>query len=188
MVPLKCLSNFWRTLEIPLINCEINLILSHFDIKATTFAIADTKLDVPVVTLSIQDNAKLLEPLKSGFKKTINWKKYQPKVSSERQNHYLDFLIDPSFLGVNRLFVLSFESKNDRTVHTKYYLPTVKMKDYNAMINGKIFFDQPVKSSMRTYDNIRKIATGQGDDYTTGCLLDYNYFNTYDKMIAIDSS
>ena len=67
MVPLKCLSNFWRTLEMPSINCEINLILSHFDTKATTFAITDTKLDVPVVTLSVQDNAKLLEPLKIRF-------------------------------------------------------------------------------------------------------------------------
>ena len=95
-------------------------------------------------------------------------------------------MIDPSFQGVNRLLVLLFENKNDRTVHTKYYLPTEEMKDYNVMIDGKNVFDQPVKCSVRTYDNIRKIATGQGDDYTTGCLLDYDYFNNYYKMIAID--
>ena len=158
------------------------------DRKATTFAKTDTKLYVPVVTLSTQDNAKLLEQLKSGFKRTINWNKYQPKVSPERQNQYLDFLIDPSFQGVNRLFVLSFENEEDRKVHTGYYLPKGEIKDYNVMVDVKNFFDWPIKSDMRTYDNIRKIATGQGDDYTTGCLLDYNYFNNYYKMIAIDLS
>ena len=95
-------------------------------------------------------------------------------------------MIGLNFQGVNRLFVLLFEHENDRTVHTKYYLPTVEIKDYNVMIDGKNFFDQPVKSSVRTYDDIRKMATGQGDDYTNGCLLDYNYFNNYYKMIAID--
>ena len=122
--------------------------------KATTFVITDTKLYVPVVTLSTQDNAKLHEQLKSCFKRTINWNKYQLKISPERQNQYLDFLIDPRFQGVNRLFVLSFENENDRTVHTKYYLSNVEIKDYNVMIDGKNFFDQPVKSSVRKYDKI----------------------------------
>ena len=158
------------------------------DIKGTTFAITDTKLYVPVVTLSIQDNAKLLEQLRSGFLRTINWNKYQPKVSTERQNQYLKFLTDSSFQVINRLFVLSFENENNRTVLTKDYLQTVEIKDYNVMINGKRLFDQPVKSTVRTFDNIQKIATGQGDDYTTGCLLDYNYFNNYYKMIAIGLS
>ena len=147
MVPLKYLSNFWRTLEMPLINCEINLILTWSDkcvlsndTKATTFAIAGTGLYVPIVTLSTQDNAKLLEQLKSGFKRTVNWNKYQPKVSPEKPNQYLDFLIDPSFQRGNRLFVLSFENEEDRTVHTKYYLPPVEIKDCNVMIDGKNFF------------------------------------------------
>ena len=95
----------------PLINCEINLILTWSEdcvissaTGATKFKITDTKLYVPVVTLSNQDNAKLLQQLKSGFKRTINWNKYQPKVSPERQNQYLDFLIDPSFQRINILF------------------------------------------------------------------------------------
>ena len=182
-VPLKYLSNFWRTLEMPLINCEFNLILTWSSTCVITnstgagrFAITDTKLYVPVVTLSTQDNAKLLEQLKSGFKRTINWNKYQPKVSPERQNQYLDFLIDPSFQGVNRLFVLSFENEEDRKVHIGYYLPKVEIRDYNVMIDRKNFFDQPVKSYLRKYDNIWKITTGQGYYYTAGCLLDYNYF------------
>ena len=116
MVSLKYSSNFWRTLEMPLINYEINLILTWSDnvlsndTKATTFAITNTKPYVPVVTLSTQHNAKLLEQFKSGFKRTINWNKYQPKVSPERKNQYSDFLIDLSFQGVNRLFVSSFEN------------------------------------------------------------------------------
>ena len=92
-VPLKYLSNFWRTLEMPLSNCEINLILTWFEdcvISSekhgeTKFKITDTKLYVPVVTLSTQDNTKLLQ-LKSGFKRAINWNKYQTKVLAEGQN------------------------------------------------------------------------------------------------------
>ena len=137
--------------------------LSH-DTAAATFAITDTRLYVLVATLSAQHNAELLEQLRSDFKRTITWNKCQPKGSSERQNKCLDFLIDPSFQGANRLFVLSFENENDRTVQTKYYLPTVEIKDYNAMICGKKYFDREVKSSVRTYDNIKKIATNHRDN------------------------
>ena len=99
-----------------------------------------------------------------------------------------DNLVDPSFQGVSRLFVLSFENENDRTSHSTYYLPKVEIKDYNVMIDGRNFFDQPINSMTKTYENIRKIAIGQGDDYTTGCLLDYPYFKDHYKMIAIDLS
>ena len=83
---------------------------------------------------------------------------------------------------------MSFENSTDRTVHTKYYLPAVEIKDYNVMIDGLNIFDPPVKNNLKTYDNIQKIAIDQGDDYTAGYLLDYNYLNNYDKMIAIDLS
>ena len=109
-------------------------------------------------------------------------------MSTEEQNQYLDFLIDPSFQGVNRLFASSLENEGDKKVHTGYHLPKLEIKDCNVMIYGKNFFDQPVKSDERTYDNIQKIATGQGDDYTTACLLDYNYFKDHYKMTAIDLS
>ena len=116
--------------------------------------VTDTKLYVPVVTLPTQDNPKLLEQLKSGFKRTINWNKYHAKVAAQ-----LDFLIDPS--------------------NTTYYLPLVEIKGWWAS-----FFDQPVKNNSTTY-NTQKIATGQGDNYTTGCLLNYAYFKNY-KIVAID--
>ena len=88
------------------------------------------------------------------------------------RNRYLNYLISPSFQGGNRLFVLSFEIENDKRSHSTYYLPIVEIKDYNVMINGRNFFDQPINSITKTYENIRGIAAGQGDNYTTGCLLD----------------
>ena len=95
------------------------------------------------------------------------------------QNRYLNFLIERSFQGVNRLFVLSFENEEDRRSYKKYYLLTVETKNYNVMSDGINFFDQPVKNDLRTYGNIKKIANGQGDDCTTGCLLDFPLFQKY---------
>ena len=128
---------------------------------------------VPVVTVVTQDNAKRLQQLKSGFKSVDNWNKYLSKPELLAQNPNLNHLVEPSFQGVNRLFVLAFENYTQRTSHSGYYLPNVEIKNYNVMINGENFFDQPIKNNKVTYENIRKIATGQGDDYTTGCLLDY---------------
>ena len=96
--------------------------------------------------------------------------------------------MEPSFQEVNRLFVLAFENDAQRISNKRYYIPNVEIKDYNVMIDGKNFFDQPVKNNKVTYKNIRKIATGQGDVYATGCLLDYIYFKNYYKMIAVDLS
>ena len=198
MVPLKYLSNFWRTLEMPLINCEVNLILTWSSTcvliatvnpnQAAIFEITDTKLYVPVVTLSTQENITFPQQLKSGFKRVINWNKYLSKPELLGQNPNLNHLVEPSFQRVNRFFVLAFENDNHRANDERYYLPTVEIKDYNIMINGENFFDQPIKNNKVTYDNTRKIATGQGDDYTTGCLLDYLYFADTYKMIAVDLS
>ena len=195
IVPLKYLSNFWRTLEMLLINCEVNLILTWSKDCVITnstgekkIAITETKLNVPVVTLPTKDNEKLLQELKSGFTKTISWNKYEPSIKTFAQNRYLNYLINPSFQEVSRLFVLSFENENDRTSHSNYHLPKVEIKDYNVMKDGINFFDQPINSISKTYENIRKIATGKGDDYTTGCLLDYPSFKENYKMIAVDQS
>ena len=137
MVPLKHLMEyyFWRTFEMPLINCKITLTLpwskNCFLVAGTTanqepkFKITDTKPYVPVVTLSIQDNIKLLKQLESGFKRTIIWNKYQSKITEQVQNRYLEFLIDPSLQGVNKLLVSSFEDKNVRKCYKQHFLPTV---------------------------------------------------------------
>ena len=135
VVPLKHLSNFWKILDIPLIHCEINLILIGSENcvitnKATTdagpdadaavaainnptnatFKMKDTKLYVPVVTLSTEDDNKLLEQLKTGFRRTMKWNKYRSEVTKQAKTINLNYLIDPKFNKVNRLFVLSFES------------------------------------------------------------------------------
>ena len=128
----------------PLINYEVELLLTwskNCVISSATgetkFAITETKLYVPVVTLSTEDNAKLLQQLKSNFKRKINWNKYESSIKTFAQNRYLNYLINPSFQGVNRLFVLSFENENDRVPHSTYYLPNVELKDYNVMIDGR---------------------------------------------------
>ena len=115
-----------------LINCEVNIILTWSQDCVITnstgdgkFAVTETKLYLPVVTLSTNDNEKLLQQLKYGFKKAISWNKYESGIKTFAQNRYLNYLINPSFQGVNRLFVLSFESENDRASHSNYYLPKV---------------------------------------------------------------
>ena len=133
----------------PLINCEINLILvwsancvivsAAVPNHVATFSRTDTKRYVPVVTLSTQDNVKLLDQLKSGFKRTTNWNKYQSKASIQVQKQYLDYLIVPSFQGVNKLFVLLFEDYAHQTSHYRYFLSTVEIKECNVTIDKKTF-------------------------------------------------
>ena len=143
----------------------------------TKLSITDTKPYVPVVLSSTEDNVKLLKRLESGFKRAINWNKYQLKLTQQAQNRYLDYLIDASFHGVNGFFGWSFQN---------WYLPKMEIKDYNAIINEKKFFGQPVKNDLMAHNKIWKIETG--DDCTTGCLLDYLYFKKHYELIATDLS
>ena len=144
----------------PLINCEVELsinwsancviIYRNVNNQVPTFTITETNVYVPVVTLSTQDNEKLLQ-LKSGFKRKINWNKYLAKPELLAQNANSNYLIQPKFQGVNRLFVLAFENDQQRTSNKIYYIPNVEIKDYNVMIDGKNFFDQPVKNDKVTW-------------------------------------
>ena len=102
--------------------------------------------------------------MKSGFKRTTNWNKYQSKITIQERNRYLDYLIDPSFQGLNRRFVLSFENNTGRKSYEEYYLLRVEIKDYNVMIDGRNISHQPVNNNLKTCENIQKITTGQGDD------------------------
>ena len=131
----------------PLINCQINIFLTwsancviiYTDVanQNTTFAITETKLYVPVATLSTQGNAKLWRQLESSFKRTINWNKYLSKPELLAQNPNLNILVEPSFQEVNTLFVLASENDAQKTSNKRYYLPNVEIKDYNVMIDGK---------------------------------------------------
>ena len=206
-IPLKYLGNFWRSLDIPLINCEITLVLSWYKecvlvgkafrgppaaaanrINSPTnakFEINDCKLYVAVVTLSAENDNKLLEQLKSGFRITIKWNKYMSQMSNQNKNNNLNYLIDPTFSNVNRLFVLSLENEDDRTSYYKYYMPNVEIKDYNVLIDGNAFFELPIKNIEETYEKIIQITDYSGY-YTRGNLLDYEYFKEHYKLIAID--
>ena len=201
-VPLKYLSNFWRSLEMPLINCKIHLELNWTKdcvmstIADTTFKITNTKLYFPTVTLSSKNNVKLVKLLEEGFKRPVYWNEYQIKIETKNvdNNNLTRFLLEASFQGVRRLFVHAFDNtdnsakKVERNSHTKYFLPRVNITNYNVLIDGRNFYDQPINDLVKQYDEIRKTATGQGDDYTTGCLLDYQYFKDHYNLIAVDLS
>ena len=115
------------------------IIYTDVNNQVPTFTITETNLYIPIVTLSTQDNSKLLPQLTNGFKITITWNKYLAKPELLARNANLSHLIESSFQGVNRLFVLAFENDAKRTRN-------VEIKDYNVMIDRKIFFDQPVRN------------------------------------------
>ena len=192
-VPLKYLSNFWRSLEVPLINCKVDLSLKWYErclltaANTATFKITDAKLYVPIVTLSIEDNSKLSKLLNKGFKRPIYWNEYKVtpnkivEIAVVNDLKHIRELLDSSCQGVKRLFVLAYNNtaSNDQVSvdsYKKYFLPRVKIDNYNTDIDGRNFYDQPINDSIKQYGEIRKISKGQGDDYTTGCLLDYSYF------------
>ena len=152
----------------------------------TTFEITDTKLYVPAVTLSTEDDNKLLQQLKTGFTRTIKWQKYTSEMPNPTEIHNLNYLIDPTFSKVNRFFVLSFKNDQDRTSFTKFYTPKVEIKDFNVLIDGKGFFDVPIKNKEETYEKIIEIS--KNNDHKTGNLLDYDYFSNHYKLIVIDLS
>ena len=150
------------------------------------FKITDCKFYVPVVTLSAENDNKLLEQLKTGFKRTITWNKYRSEMSNQTKNNNLNYLIDPAFTNVNRLFVLTFENEDDRTSFSKHYVPKVEIKDFNVLIDGKPFFEIPVKNKEEAYEAI--IEMSKNNNYTAGNLLDYEYFKDHYKLIATELS
>ena len=114
--------------------------------------------------------------VKEGFKRTIFWNKYRSEITAQAKSNNLDYLIDPTFININRLFVLSFKNgDNDPTRDSfkKYYMSLVEIKDFNVLIDNKPFFDQPVKKKQEVYQKL--IEMSRNDDYTTGNLLDFSY-------------
>ena len=124
------------------------------------------------------------------------WKQSKSKIGTKEAdaNNLERYPVDASFQGVNRLFILAFDNTNyganrvERDSHRKYFLQGVNITNYNVLINGKKFYDQPINDQIKKYDEIRKIATGKGDDYTTGFLLDYQYFKDHYQLIVVDLS
>ena len=192
-IPLKYLVNFWRALNIPLIGCEVflelkwdkNCVITSLEQRdIATLAINDCKLCVPEVTLSKDDEIKLLTNLKSGFKREIIWNKYRSQMTTEAINNNLNILIDPTFTNVNRLFVLTYQNADDRQSFSQFYLPKVLVKVFNVIIGKLAFFDLPIKTKEEVYEKIIDIC--RNNEYTTGNLLDYDYLKKHYKLIAID--
>ena len=153
------------------------------------FKITDTKFYIPVVTLSKENGIKLLEQSKSGFKRTIKCNKYRSQKTIQPQNNNLNYLIDPTFTNVNKLFVLSFprsDTHDYRNSFSHYYIPDAKIKDFNFLIDGKNIFDLPIKNEEEAYEKIMDMSNN--NDYTTGNLLDFAYFKENYKLIAVDLS
>ena len=198
VVPLKYLSNFFRSLEMPLINCEIKLNLTWKKecVLSTgggdaVFIINDTKLHVPVVTLSKEDNKDFIEQQNKKFQRSIYWNEYKTKEINEDAdaNVFKYINLDPSFQGVNRLFVMPYNRANGqptRNGERKYYLPRINLEKYNVIIDGRNFYDNPVESDIKKYRELTKVMIGKGEDNTTGSLFDFNYFDKHYKLVAVD--
>ena len=157
--------------------------------RGLEFKIRDTKLYVPVVILSKENDTKLLEQLKSEFKKTIKWNKYRSQLTIQQQNNNLNYLIDPTFTNVNRLFVLSFTRNNagdNRYSFSDYYEPNVEIKYFNVLIDGKSFSDLPVKNEEEAYEKMTEMSNN--NDYTIGNVLGFGYYKESYKLIATDLS
>ena len=163
----------------PLINCKVELslelkkdcILSSVA-NNSTFEITDTKLYVPVVTLKTEDNAKLSKLLSKGFKSPVYWNEYKVIPNKNyNANECMRERLDASIQGVKKLFVLAYGRENDNATengHRKYFLPRMKINNYNIEIDGKKFYDQSINDLIKQNYEVRKISMGQGDDYTTG--------------------
>ena len=200
VVPLKYLSNFFRSLEMPLVNCKIKLNLTwkkecvlSTDAGDAVFIINDTKMYVPVVTLSKEDNKDFIEQQNKGFQTSIYWNEYKTKEINENAdaNVFKYINLDPSFQGVNRLFVMAYNRANGqptRNGQRKYYLPRIDLEKYNVNIDGRNFYDNPIESDIEKYRELKKVMIGKGEDYTTGSLLDFNYFDKHYKLVAVDLS
>ena len=185
----------------PLINCKVelplswdrNCVLSNL-VGASIFKITDAKLYVPIVTLSKEDNAKLSKLLSEAFKRPVYWNKHKiiPNKTCN-ENDYIRELLDASYQGVKKLFVLTYRDRDGANRITadsqrRYFFPRVKIENCNIEIDGRNFYDQPINDLIKQFDEVRKVSAGQDDDYTTGCLLDFAHFKNNYRLIATDLS
>ena len=184
----------------PLIDCKIKLnltwkkecVLSTGGGEAV-FIINDTKLHVPVVTLSKEDNKDFIEQRDKGFQRSIYWNEYKTKeINEDTDSNVFKYInLDPSLQGVNRLFVMAYNRANGqptRNGRRKYYIPRIDLEKYNVIIDGRNFYDNPIESDIQKYRELKNVMIGNGEDNTTGSLFDFNYFDKHYKLVAVDLS
>ena len=205
VVPLKYISNFFRNLELPLINTKLFMelnwtkysVLSNQN-QDSRFQITKCELYIPVVTINTENNNKLSELLNKGFERTVVWNEYKSKIEEltipQNDNMFRGITLDASFQGVSKLFVAAYETRNtqgntnNQHSRNRYYLPRAEIKDYNVLIGGRYFYDQNVNRSIVRYNELLKMATGRSEDYSTRCLLDYDYYIKDFKIVGINLS
>ena len=145
--------------------------------------------------MSTKDSANLTRQLKERFKRSVYWNSYDTKPAAVREKGKNIYeLLNASFQGVKRLFVLAYaiaaNGNNEAGIknNKKYFLQRGVTKIYNVLIDGRIFYDQPINDLIKQYDEVKKVSTGYGDDYTTSCLLNYAYLKDNITLIAVDLS
>ena len=148
---------------------------------------------VPVVTLSKEDNKDFIEQQNKVFQISIYWNEYKAKEINENvdANVFKYINLDPSFQGVNRLFIMAYNRENGqptRNGQRKYYLPRIDLEKYNVIIDGRNFYDNPIERDIEKYRELKKVMIGKREDYTTRSLLDFNYFDKHYKLVAVDLS
>ena len=181
----------------PLINCKVELKLrwskhcvlsvartdkGNNDDNNIIFTIKDTKLYVPALTLLTKDKQKSTKLLSKGFERSVYWNEYKTESDNKITTNKFRFVLKSNFVGVNRLLVLAYSNEDATSKRFKakrYYLPKGIIDNYNVIINGKKFYEPPIDSDIKRYEEIRKLTIGQGEDYTTGCLLDYEYIKKH---------
>ena len=158
-----------------------NYVLSNL-VGNSTLTITDARLYISIVTLSAENNAKVSKLLSERFKRSVYWNKYKiiPNKTYHENDHIRE-LLDSNYQGVKRLFVLAYRDRGGTNRVTadsyrRYFLLRVKIENCNIEIDGRKFYDQPINDLIKQYDEFRKVSTGQRDDYTTGCYLDFAYF------------
>ena len=216
VVPFKNLGNFMFNLDFLMINANMKLILTWTEDcvlteKATReekareyrppmlnvldamnrpedlkFRITNCKMYVPVVTLQAEYQNHFCKHLKLGISIDITWNKYRSQVINQTATNYLSFFVDPTFNNVNRLFILAFPNEEDRNSFSKYYTPTVEIKDYNIILDGEPFYEIPIKNKEETYKAITELM--RNDLLRTGNKFNFEYFCKHYKLIAIDLS
>ena len=167
--------------------------------QRSIFQITKGELYIPVVTLNTENNNQLSRLLSEGFERTVIWNEYKSKIETinltANGNNFKRTTLDTSFQGVSRLFVAAYETgdiqRNTDNQHSRqrYYLQRAEIKDYNVLIDGRRFYDQNVNSSIVRYNELLKMTTGgRSEDYSTGCLLDYDYYIKDFNVVGIDLS
>ena len=204
VVPLKHIRNFFRNLELPLINTKLYMELNWTKYSVlcnqnqnSIFQITKCELHIPIVTLNTENNNKLSELLSKGFERNVVWNEYKSKIKGvtiPQNDMFRRTTLDVSFQGVSRLFAAAYETDDiERNANTeesrrRYYLPRAEIKDYNVLIAGRNFYDQNVNSSIVRYNELLKMTTGRSEDYSKGCLLDYDYYIRDFSIVGIDIS